>query len=50
MIEAAVYDAKPYDRLYLEEQKEGVHWHFFEFRLSTQTAELAKGCDSFVSL
>jgi len=43
-MQVAVYDTKPYDRQYLEQQNAGITWHFFEFRLNAQTAELAAGC------
>ena len=45
MIEAAVYDTKPYDREYFESVRgrERVHWRFHDFRLSADTAATAKG-------
>jgi D-lactate dehydrogenase len=45
MIEAAVYDTKPYDRQYLEASntKKSVRWRFHEFRLGPQTAAAAEG-------
>src|SRR5688572_27665486 len=44
MTRVAVYDTKPYDRHYLEEQKAGLDWQFYDFRLSASTADLAKNC------
>ena len=45
MIEAAVFDAKPYDREYFMHAvcSEKIGWRFHEFRLSTETASAAKG-------
>ncbi|MGZ8939742.1 MAG: 2-hydroxyacid dehydrogenase [Limisphaerales bacterium] len=43
-MEVAVYDTKPYDREYLGKSGEGIHWHFNEFRLNSQTSATAKGC------
>src|ERR1039457_3739119 len=44
MIEAAVYDTKPYDRKYLERAGGGrIRWRFHEFRLSTDTVMTAQG-------
>lgn len=43
-VKVAVYDAKPYDREYLENSGEsGIRWIFHEFRLTHETAETAKG-------
>jgi D-lactate dehydrogenase len=42
----AVYDTKSYDREYLTEAAGGdLTFHFFEFRLSADTAPSAAGCD-----
>lgn len=45
MIEASIYDAKPYDRRYFENAPDsaGICWRFHEFRLSSETAAAAKG-------
>jgi D-lactate dehydrogenase len=45
MIEAAVFDTKPYDREFLTRHDlDGkIRWRFHEFRLSTETAQLARG-------
>lgn len=45
MIRAAVFDVKPYDRDALQQASvdAGIAWHFLEFRLSRETAPLAKG-------
>ena len=45
-MEAAVYDTKPYDREYLGKSGEGIHWHFNEFRLNSQTSGTPKGCEA----
>ena len=45
-MEVAVYDTKPYDREYLGKSGEGIHWHFNEFRLNSQTSGTAKGCEA----
>src|SRR5215470_10829676 len=44
MIIASVFDTKPYDRKFLEQaaHNSGIEWRFHEFRLSRETAELAK--------
>ncbi|HYT58766.1 MAG TPA: 2-hydroxyacid dehydrogenase [Haliangiales bacterium] len=45
MIDAAIYDAKPYDRRYFE-QTPGhgrLSWRFYEFHLSAATAATAQG-------
>jgi D-lactate dehydrogenase len=45
MIEAAVFDAKPYDREFFVQtaNEHKIHWRFHEFRLSAETAETARG-------
>jgi len=45
MIEIATFDTKPYDREYLAQAPgaERVVWRFHEFRLSAETAPVAKG-------
>jgi len=44
MIEAAVFDAKPYDREFLTAAGgTHIHWQFHEFRLSAQTVPTAAG-------
>jgi D-lactate dehydrogenase len=45
MIEAAVYDTKPYDRKFLERAGGSgrIRWRFHEFRLSTETVLTAQG-------
>lgn len=40
-MEVAVYDTKPYDRLYLKNP--AIRWKFFDFHLNSETAVLAKG-------
>jgi D-lactate dehydrogenase len=48
MIEAAVYDTKPYDRKYLE-RAEGsglIRWRFHDFRLSAETVMTAQGANA----
>lgn len=44
MITTSVFDTKPYDRRFLQHASEnsGVEWRFHDFRLSTETVELAK--------
>ena len=44
MITVSVFDTKPYDRRFLQQaaQNSPIEWRFHEFRLSTETAELAK--------
>lgn len=48
MLEVAVYDAKPYDRQYLEEASAGkdIVWRFFDFRLTETSAMTAKGAQA----
>jgi D-lactate dehydrogenase len=48
MIEAVVYDTKPYDREYLEHASatSGVRWRFLDFRLNAETAPTAKGAQA----
>jgi D-lactate dehydrogenase len=48
MITAAVFDTKPYDREPLQRGSEGrgVQWHFLDFRLSSETAPLAKSAQA----
>jgi len=45
MIKTAVFDTKSYDREYLSraEGAERIEWQFHEFRLSAETASVAKG-------
>ncbi|HQU98125.1 MAG TPA: 2-hydroxyacid dehydrogenase [Nitrosomonas sp.] len=45
MINAALYDAKPYDCEYFERfsKHNNIDWHFHEFRLSAKTAASAAG-------
>ncbi len=45
MIEAAVYDTKPYDRKYLEAAAGSprIRWRFHEFRLTVETVASARG-------
>lgn len=44
MLEAAVYDTKPYDREFLTAASgKKIRWHFHEFRLSAETALAAAG-------
>lgn len=45
MIEAAVFDTKPYDRHFLTRAAEGadVEWRFHEFRLTADSAPVAAG-------
>lgn len=47
MIRIAVFDTKPYDRPELERQgkEKGIDFRFFESRLGSDTAALARGCD-----
>ncbi len=44
MTTVSVFDTKPYDRHFLQHasQNSAIDWHFHDFRLSTETAELAK--------
>lgn len=44
MINVSVFDTKPYDRHFLQEaaQNSPIDWRFHDFRLSTETVELAK--------
>jgi D-lactate dehydrogenase len=48
MIEAAVYDTKPYDRKYLERAAGSglIRWRFHDFRLSTETVMTAQGANA----
>jgi len=48
MIEIATFDTKPYDREYLAQAPgaERVGWRFHEFRLSAETAPVAKGAQA----
>jgi D-lactate dehydrogenase len=48
MITAAVFDTKPYDREHLQRAADGanIRWHFLDFRLSRETAPLAKGAEA----
>jgi D-lactate dehydrogenase len=39
----SVFDTKPYDRQFLQQaSRDSIEWQFHDFRLSTETAELAK--------
>ena len=48
MITAAVFDTKPYDREPLQQASatSSVRWHFLDFRLTRETAALAKGAEA----
>jgi D-lactate dehydrogenase len=48
MITTAVFDTKPYDREPLQRAsaKGGIEWRFLEFRLTRETAALAKGAQA----
>jgi len=48
MIKTAVFDTKPYDREPLKRASANspIEWHFLEFRLSRETAPLAKGAQA----
>jgi D-lactate dehydrogenase len=48
MIQAALFDAKSYDREYFENAvgRGDIAWHYHEFRLSADTASLASGRDA----
>ncbi len=48
MITTAVFDTKPYDREALQSASSncGIEWRFLEFRLTAETAPLAKGADA----
>ena len=48
MIEAAFYDAKPYDRRYFElaAGAEKIKWRFHEFRLGGETSSAAEGAQA----
>jgi D-lactate dehydrogenase len=48
MITTAVFDTKPYDRDPFERASAntGIKWHFLDFRLSRETAPLAKGAEA----
>lgn len=48
MIEAAFYDAKPYDRRYFERASgaERIQWRFHDFRLGRETAAAAEGAQA----
>lgn len=45
MLEVAFFDTKSYDRRSFEiaPQRDGIQWHFHEFRLNAETAKLAEG-------
>lgn len=45
-MEVHVFDVKPYDREYLKDSR--IHWKYHEFRLSSETAPLAKGAKAIV--
>jgi len=50
MISTAIYDAKPYDRDYFSNaENNGIDWQFREFRLTTDTAETARGSATIVA-
>lgn len=44
MTTVSVFDTKPYDRRFLQQasKNSGIEWRFHDFRLSSETAELAK--------
>jgi D-lactate dehydrogenase len=48
MIDVAVYDTKPYDRKYLESagKSRQLRWRFHDFRLSADTADIARGAQA----
>jgi D-lactate dehydrogenase len=48
MIEVAVFDTKPYDRDYLARAigSDRIAWRFHDFRLSAETASIAKGAQA----
>ena len=48
MLRVGVYDTKPYDREHLRQaSRDGaIEWHFWEFRLTAETAATAKGMDA----
>jgi D-lactate dehydrogenase len=48
MITVAVFDTKPYDREPLQRASanSGIKWHFLDFRLTQETAPLAKGAQA----
>ena len=48
MIQAVVYDTKPYDRDHLQPASAGgsIEWRFLEFRLTRDTAPTAKGAQA----
>jgi D-lactate dehydrogenase len=48
MITTAVFDTKPYDREFLQQAAANlsITWHFHDFRLSTETAPLAKNAQA----
>jgi len=48
MLEVAVFDAKPYDREFFAAPHHDakIIWRFLEFRLSTETAEAARGAQA----
>ncbi len=48
MIPVAVFDTKPYDRAHLQEasDRSGIEWRFLDFRLTPQTAQMARGCQA----
>jgi D-lactate dehydrogenase len=47
MITTAVFDTKPYDREPLQRAANGaIDWRFLEFRLTAETAPLARGADA----
>jgi len=45
MMKVGVYDAKRYDRDYLD-REQGIEWRYFDFRLNSETAKLAAGLDA----
>lgn len=47
MINVAVFDAKRYDREYLDQAGDhGIQWRYFEFRLNAETAKLTQGFEA----
>jgi len=48
MAVVSVFDTRPYDRTHLEKAAagRGIEWHFLDFRLTAETAPLARGAEA----
>jgi len=48
MIQCAFFDTKPYDRIWFDKlsDKYGINFKYYEYKLTEDTAVMAKGCDA----